>query len=156
VIDRTRVTDWKSAVNQATGGKNIDAVMDLVGGEMTNRFMDIMIDRMAERKTYPRLSIAGAGEDNTTRILWTRIYLYQIQIFGVSHGTREEARQLIAWIRNGQLQPVLHGAFKLSDIHNAETYFVNRSSNYLGKIVIVPDAQWEEHGRPYAIQGVSK
>ena len=155
VIDRTQVTDWKSAVNQATGGKIIDAAMDLVGGEMTNRFMDIMIDRMAERKTYPRLSIAGAGEDNITRILWTRIYLYQIQIFGVSHGTREEAAQLIAWIRSGQLRPVLHGAFKLSDIHNAEKYFVKRGSNYLGKIVIVPDSQWEEHGKPYAIQDVN-
>lgn len=156
VIDRTRTSDWKRAVAEATGGKIIDAVMDLVGGESTNRFMDVMIDRMGERKTYPRLSIAGAGEDNITKILWTRIYLYQIQIFGVSHGTREEADQLLGWIRDGQLKPVLHGAFKLSDIHNAERYFVNRSSSYLGKIVIVPDSQWVEHGKAYAIEDASQ
>ena len=48
-------------------------------------------------------------------------------------------------------RPVLHGAFKLSELHQAERYFVNRGSNYLGKIVIVPDAQWDTHGAPFAI-----
>jgi NADPH:quinone reductase-like Zn-dependent oxidoreductase len=77
-----------------------------------------------------------------------------VQIFGVSHGTREEAEQLIEWIREGQLRPVLHGAFRLSDLHRAEDYFVNRGSNYLGKIVIVPDSQWDEHGQPFALENV--
>jgi len=58
----------------------------------------------------------------------------------------------MTWIRDGQLKPVLHGAFKLSDLHKAEEYFVNRGSNYLGKIVIVPDAQWLEHGQPFAVE----
>ena len=84
--------------------------------------------------------------------MWTRIYLYQVQVFGVSHGTREEAEQLVAWIRSGQLKPVLHAAFRLSELHEAERYFVNRNSNYLGKIVIVPDAQWAEHGAPFALE----
>jgi NADPH:quinone reductase-like Zn-dependent oxidoreductase len=60
----------------------------------------------------------------------------------------------MAWIRGGQLKPVLHGAFKLSDLHQAEVYFENRGSNYLGKIVIVPDAQWNEHGKPFTLRNV--
>lgn len=151
VIDRTQVDDWCAAVDRATGGRIIDAVMDLVGGEATNRFIDVMIQRMGERTTYPRLSIPGAGADNVTRIMWTRIYLYQVQIFGVSHGTRGEAASLIEWIREGRLRPVLHGAFKLSDIHRAEEYFVDRARSYLGKIVIVPDSQWQAHGERFAI-----
>ena len=79
-----------------TDGKPIDAVMDLVGGEMTDVFIDTMIFDMNARSTYPRLSIAGASGGNISEILWTRIYLYQVQIFGVSHGTREEAEQLLA------------------------------------------------------------
>ncbi len=113
-----------------------------------------MIFDMNARSTYPRLSIAGgASGGNISEILWTRIYLYQVQIFGVSHGTREEAEQLMRWIRSGDLKPVLHGAFRLSELHRAEEYFVNRGSNYLGgKIVIVPDAQWQEHGQPYEVE----
>ncbi|WP_447553609.1 alcohol dehydrogenase catalytic domain-containing protein [Vreelandella sp. EE22] len=151
VIDRGDLSSFVKRVLEATGGAHIDAVMDLVGGEMTDLFIDTMIGDMQKRTTYPRLSIAGASGGNVSEIMWTRIYLYQVQLFGVSHGTREEADQLMAWIRSGELKPVLHAAFKLSELHEAERYFVNRGSNYLGKIVIVPDAQWEAHGAPFAL-----
>ncbi|WP_083006521.1 zinc-binding dehydrogenase [Halomonas sp. GT] len=151
VIDRGDLSTFVERVLATTEGKAIDAVMDLVGGQMTDLFIDTMIVDMQSRSSYPRLSIAGASGGNISEIMWTRVYLYQVQIFGVSHGTREEAEQLIEWIRSGALKPVLHAAFKLSDLHNAERYFVNRGSNYLGKIVIVPDAQWETHGAPFAL-----
>src|SRR5690606_32362603 len=151
VLDRTDMDSFVDRVKAETGGKPLDAVMDLVGGDMTDRFIDAMIFDMNARSTYPRLSIAGASGGNISEILWTRIYLYQVQIFGVSHGTREEAEQLMRWIRSGDLKPVLHGAFRLSELHRAEGYFMNRGSNYLGKIVIVPDAQWQEHGQPCAV-----
>lgn len=153
VLDRSDMHDFPTRVRALTDGQPFDAVMDLVGGEMTDQFIESMIFDMKRRSSYPRLSIAGASVGNVSEIMWTRIYLYQVQIFGVSHGTREEAEQLIAWIRSGQLKPVLHAAFKLSDLHRAEDYFVNRSSNFLGKIVIVPDSQWQEHGAPHALEG---
>lgn len=151
VLDRNNMQSFTDRVLEVTDGYPIDAVMDLVGGEATDQFIDTMIVDMHRRNDNPRLSIAGASGGNVSEVLWTRIYLYQVQIFGVSHGTREEADQLIDWIRAGELKPVLHAAFKLSDLHRAENYFMHRGSNYLGKIVIVPDAQWSEHGAPYAL-----
>lgn len=151
VLDRSDMDQFEERVKAVTGGAPIDAVMDLAGGEMTNRFIDTMIFDMNSRNDYPRLSIAGASAGNLSEIMWTRIYLYQVQIFGVSHGTREEAEQLVDWIRGGQLKPVLHAAFKLSDLHEAERYFVNRGSGYLGKIVIVPDSEWDRHGQPFGL-----
>lgn len=151
VLDRSDMSQFTEQVKAVTGGKPIDAVMDLVGGEMTDAFIDTMIFDMKQRSTYPRLSIAGASGGNLSEIMWTRVYLYQVQVFGVSHGTREEAEQLIAWIREGALKPVLHAAFPLSHLREAEEYFVHRGSNYLGKIVIVPDSQWDPHGKPFAL-----
>ncbi len=151
VLDRSDMSQFTEQVKAVTGGKPIDAVMDLVGGEMTDAFIDTMIFDMKQRSTYPRLSIAGASSGNLSEIMWTRVYLYQVQVFGVSHGTREEAEQLIAWIREGALKPVLHAAFPLSHLREAEEYFVHRGSNYLGKIVIVPDSQWDTHGKPFAL-----
>ncbi len=151
VLDRSDMDSFTDRVKAVTGGHPLDAVMDLAGGEMTNAFIDAMIFNMKDRADYPRLSIAGASAGNLSEIMWTRIYLYQVQIFGVSHGTREEAGQLVAWIRSGQLRPVLHAAFRLSELHEAEHYFVSRNSNYLGKIVIVPDAQWDEHGAAFSL-----
>ena len=151
VLDRSRMTDFTDRVREVTGDHPIDAVMDLVGGEMTDRFIDTMIFDMKRRATYPRLSIAGASGGNVSEIMWTRIYLYQVQVFGVSHGTRDEAVQLVSWIREGRLKPVLHAAFRLSQLREAESYFVNRGSNFIGKIVIVPDAEWEAHGARFAL-----
>ena len=125
--------------------------MDLAGGSMTHSLLDVLTERMSERRDYPRLSIAGAGAGNVTELLWTQIYLYQVQIFGVSHGTRDEAGQLIEWIRNGDLRPVLHGTFRLSELPRAEQYFVERGNDYVGKIAIVPDSQWDEHGARFAL-----
>jgi NADPH:quinone reductase-like Zn-dependent oxidoreductase len=151
VLDRSSMGNFAERAKKVTGGHPFDAVMDLAGGEMTNAFIDAMIFNMKDRADYPRLSIAGASAGNLSEIMWTRIYLYQVQIFGVSHGTREEAEQLIEWIRSGQLRPVLHAAFPLSKLHEAERYFVDRNSNYIGKIVIVPDAQWDEHGAAFSL-----
>lgn len=151
VLDRSDMDSFEERVKAVTGGAPIDAVMDLAGGEMTDRFIDTMIFDMSARNDYPRLSIAGASAGNLSEIMWTRIYLYQVQIFGVSHGTREEAEQLVEWIRSGQLKPVLHAAFRLSKLHDAERYFVNRGSGYLGKIVIVPDSEWAKNGEPFGL-----
>ncbi|MEP1895018.1 MAG: zinc-binding dehydrogenase [Alloalcanivorax venustensis] len=152
VLDRSAMDGFTDRVRELTGGAPLDAVMDLVGGDMTDRFIDAMIFDMKARNSYPRLSIAGASGGNLSEIMWTRIYLYQVQVFGVSHGTREEAEQLIDWIRSGELKPVLHAAFKLSDLHRAEDYFVSRGNNFLGKIVIVPDSQWADFGEPFALK----
>lgn len=152
VLDRSDMDGFTDRVRELTGGAPLDAVMDLVGGDMTDRFIDAMIFDMKARTSYPRLSIAGASGGNLSEIMWTRIYLYQVQVFGVSHGTREEAQQLIDWIRSGELKPVLHAAFKLSDLHRAEDYFVSRGNNFLGKIVIVPDSQWADFGKPFALK----
>jgi len=153
VIDRSDIKTLKQRVLEATNGKSIDAVMDMVGGEYTNIFLDCMITDMKNKNDYPRLSIAGASGDNLTQIMWSKIYLYQIEIHGVSHGTRNEVKQLMKWIREGKLKPMLHATFKLSELHKCEEYFSNRSNNYLGKVVVIPDSKWDEYGKEFALKG---
>jgi NADPH:quinone reductase-like Zn-dependent oxidoreductase len=152
VIYRGEFSTLKQRILEATNGANIDVVMDLVGGAYTNIFIDTMIVDMKKRNDYPRLSIAGASAFNITEILWSKIYLYQVEIHGVSHGTINEAKQLIKWIREEKLRPILHATFKLSKLHEAENYFVSRGKGYLGKIVIVPDSQWEKYGEKYLLK----
>ena len=153
VLDRSSTTPLLEQARAATGGAPMDAVMDLVGGPLTDQLIDTMIHAMGARTTYPRLSIAGASAGNVSEILWTRIYLYQVRVIGVSHGTRAEAEQLVAWIRAGRLRPVLHGTMPLSRLRDAEHLFAERGDHFLGKLVIVPDAQWVLHGAPWALEG---
>ena len=60
VIDRGDLPTFVDRVLENHWRKPIDAVMDLVGGEMTNLFIDTMIvDMQRAPDAYPRLSIAG-------------------------------------------------------------------------------------------------
>ncbi|MRX50647.1 zinc-binding dehydrogenase [Paracoccus sp. S-4012] len=146
VIDRSR-SDWPDAA----GSAGVDAVMDLVGGEMTPRLIELMCRDLRARRTPPRLSIAGASAGAVTRIPWALIYLNQVQIFGVSHGTRAEAGRLVGWIREGRLRPILAGTMRLSQLREAEARFADRGADFLGKLVIVPDSQWDQHGAASAL-----
>lgn len=150
VIHRARGSDLEAAVLAAIG-RAPDAVMDLVGGEMTLPLIRSMCGGMAARRTYPRLSIAGASNGNLTQMPWTLIYLNQVRIFGVSHGTREEAGRLIGWIREGRLRPILAGTVPLSRLREAEVAFADPARSFAGKMVIVPDSQWDAHGRAHAL-----
>lgn len=150
VIHRAPGTNLETAILAATGHPP-DAAMDLVGGEMTLPLIRSMCGDMGARRSYPRLSIAGASNGNLTQVPWTLIYLNQVRIFGVSHGTRAEAERLIGWIRAERLRPVLAGTVPLSRLREAEEAFADPSRGFAGKMVIVPDSQWDEHGRRYAL-----
>ena len=150
VIHRAPGTDLETAI-LAGVGRAPDAAMDLVGGEMTLPLIRSMCGDMGARRSYPRLSIAGASNGNLTQVPWTLIYLNQVRIVGVSHGTRAEADRLIGWIREGRLRPVLAGTVPLSRLREAEVAFADPSRGFAGKMVIVPDSQWDEHGRRYAL-----
>lgn len=146
VIHRGKAADLGPAIARATGGRVVDAVMDLAGGDMTVPLLQAMCADMKARRTPPRLSIAGASAGNVTALPWTLIYLNQVRISGVSHGTRAEAARLIAWIRDGRLRPVLAGTMRLSQLREAEALFAARGADFVGKLVIVPDRQWDSHG----------
>ncbi|BBI52423.1 hypothetical protein HORIV_48440 [Vreelandella olivaria] len=81
VIDRGDLPTFVERVLESTGGKPIDAVMDLVGGEMTNLFIDTMIVDMQGRKSYPRLSIAGASGGNLSEMMDPHLSLSSTDIW---------------------------------------------------------------------------
>src|SRR5699024_7207231 len=56
VFNRRKMQDFPEQVRAATGGAPLDAVMDLVGGDMTLQFISGMTFDMNARSTYPRLS----------------------------------------------------------------------------------------------------
>ena len=68
------------------------------------------------------------------------IYLKHLAIHGSSQGTRAAFQRLMHYVNTGRIKPILDSQFKLSDFHQAQTYFMKK--NFVGKVVVVPDAQW--------------
>jgi len=66
------------------------------------------------RQLNPRLRYRRRSGGNISEIMWTRIYLYQVQINLVFFptATREEAEQLIAWTAAFELQTGIACSFQ--------------------------------------------
>lgn len=133
-------------VERVTGGEEIDVVADLVGGDLFNALLRAV---RPEGRYTTAGTIAGAVVPLDTRTL----YLKHLQLHGSSQGTRGDFRRVLRYVEDGKVRPVLHGTFKLSELHRAQQVFTSKS--YVGKLVVVPDAKWEEVGARHAAADAS-
>lgn len=130
-----------AVVEDVMGGKPVDVVADLVGGDMFNGLLRLL---RPEGRYTTAGTIGGAVVPLDTRTL----YLKHLQLHGSSQGTRDDFRRLVRYIEEGKIKSILSGAYKLSDLHKAQKDFV--SKKYIGKLVVVPDSKWDEVGKKHA------
>jgi NADPH:quinone reductase-like Zn-dependent oxidoreductase len=123
--------DLVAAVNEATVGKPIDVVADLVGGAMFNDLLRIL-------RAEGRYTTAGAIGGPVVQLDLRTMYLKQLALHGSSQGTRGDFRRIVRYIEEGKIKPLVGGVYRLSEFHNAQTDFM--AKNFVGKLVVVPDA----------------
>jgi alcohol dehydrogenase len=123
--------DWGKQIWDLTARRGGDVVVDYIG-----------------RQTWPtsirctrlggRLVTCGAttGFEAMTdlRYVWTR----ELDILGSDGWRRNDLEALVKLVETQQLNPVLHGAYPLSRIHEAISELEDRRA--MGKVVVVPDA----------------
>ena len=124
------VADLPAAVDEATGGRAIDVVADLVGGPMFNDLLRIL-------RPEGRYTTAGAIAGPVVQLDLRTMYLKQLQLHGSSQGTRADFRRIVRYIEEGKIRPLVGGVYRLSDFHRAQAEFVGKE--FVGKLVVVPD-----------------
>ncbi|MEP7455411.1 alcohol dehydrogenase family protein [Phyllobacterium sp. SB3] len=127
-----------TAVNEATGGKPIDVVADLVGGSIFNDLLRIL-------RAEGRYTTAGAIAGPVVQLDLRTMYLKQLALHGSSQGTRGDFRRIVRYIEEGKIKPLLGGVYPLSEFHRAQTDFMAKS--FVGKLVVVPDAELDSAKR---------
>jgi NADPH2:quinone reductase len=141
-----RNEDFAAVVKTLTGGKGVDVVLDMVGGDYVAREIDCLADdgRIAiiallggakaqvdlGQVLRRRLSISGST-------LRPRPVAFKARI------ARELRAQVWPLIEAGKIRPVIHAVFPLAQAAAAHTLM--ESSEHVGKIVLtVADARAEE------------
>ena len=76
------------------------------------------------------------------------MYLKHLELHGSSQGTRAAFRRLVGYIESGAVRPLLAGTYRLSQFHDAQRAFM--AKGFVGNLVVVPDARWDEVGAPHA------
>lgn len=142
VITRNGV-DLVDAANEVSQGKPIDVVADLVGGDMFNDLLRIL-------RPEGRYTTAGAIAGPVVPLDLRTMYLKQLELHGSSQGTRKAFRRLLKYIESGEIKPLLHRTYRLSEFHQAQKDFM--AKGFIGNLVVVPDSKWERIGAPYAAE----
>ena len=127
--------DLVAAVNDATGGKPIDVVADLVGGAMFNDLLRIL-------RAEGRYTTAGAIGGPVVQLDLRTMYLKQLALHGSSQGTRGDFRRIVRYIEEGKIKPLVGGVYRLSEFHKAQTDFM--AKGFVGKLVVVPDSKFPQ------------
>ena len=133
--------DLVEAVAEATGGAAIDVVADLVAGDLFNDLLRVL-------RPEGRYTTAGAIGGPVVQLDLRTVYLKHLELHGSSQGTRAAFRRLVGYIESGAVRPLLAGTYRLSQFHDAQRAFM--AKGFVGNLVVVPDARWDEVGAPHA------
>ena len=107
--------------------QSVDVVIDLLGGHYSN----IMIDKL---KHFGRYATAGAVSGPFSNIDIRTIYLKDLSLFGCTVLEKNVFKDLINYIENNEIKPLVAKVFSLEKITEAQKYFLEK--NFIGKIVI--------------------
>jgi len=133
-----RDADFVATVREATGGRGVDVVLDMVGGEYFARNIDVLA---VEGRLVEIATLGGVKAELNIQTIMQR----RLTITGSTLRARPVAEKgLIAaavhqqvWplIESGAVKPIIHATFPLRDA--AAAHRVMESSEHIGKLVLV-------------------
>jgi NADPH:quinone reductase-like Zn-dependent oxidoreductase len=125
--------DFVADVARMTGGRPVDVVADLVGGELFGKLLNVL-------RPEGRYTTAGAIAGPVVQLDLRTMYLKQLQLNGSSQGTRGAFKRVLDYIEAGTIKPILAATYPLSQFHEAQTQFM--SKRFVGNIVVIPDRHY--------------
>ncbi|MGZ5116425.1 MAG: NADPH:quinone oxidoreductase family protein [Burkholderiales bacterium] len=133
-----RTQNLREAVKALTGERGVDVVLDPVGGE----YSEPAVRSMA---WFGRYLVVGFTSGEIPRMPMNLPLLKGCALVGVAwdtysrrnpEGGRQNISEMIAWIRNGKLKPIVTRQYPLAEAGRALEDVMQRKVQ--GKVVIVP------------------
>ena len=134
-----RAEDFAAVLHDATGGRGVDLILDMVGGAYLDR-------NVASLAIEGRLVIIALMEGAAAELDLARLMSRRLTVTGATLRARavEEKAGILAALReriwsrfaSGELRPVVHATYPLADA--AEAHRVMESSVHTGKLLLVP------------------
>ena len=120
-------SDFAKEVRALTGKRGADVVVDCVGGES-------WVKSLAALARGGRLATCGATAGANPQTDIRRIFWNHLKIFGSTLGSREEFRQLLAFMQVSKVRPIVDQIFSLKDVAAAQRRL--EEGKQFGKIVL--------------------
>jgi NADPH:quinone reductase-like Zn-dependent oxidoreductase len=131
-----RVIERDSNLVEVLGRDSVDVVVDLVAGPKWPQLLDVL-------RRGGRYVTAGAIAGPIVELDVRTLYLKDLSFFGCTFQSKGILENVIRYIEDGEIRPVVSGSFPLRDIVDAQQEFI--SKKHTGKLVLVPP-QYETQG----------
>ncbi|WP_159714775.1 NAD(P)H-quinone oxidoreductase [Geminicoccus flavidas] len=134
-----RREDFVAVVREATGGKGVDLILDMVGGSYVSRNLDAAA---VEGRIVQIAWLEGSRvEADFTRLMakrltWTGSTLRPRSVAEKGQIARELHEQVWPVLSAGRIRPVVHAVLPLDQV--VEAHRLMESSAHIGKILLVP------------------
>jgi len=128
VID-ANVRDLAEEVRRVTGGRGVDAALDSVGSAT---FLQSL---RAVRKGGKVVTI-GATTGKEVQLDLRFVFANGLNISGVYMGTRKELAEIVKWVTEGRVRPVIDSVYSLEEVAEAHSRVDGRLA--FGKVVLRP------------------
>lgn len=122
--------DWaKTLMTQTSGGRNgyFDIIIDSAGGSGFAQLIDVAAPG-------GRIAFYGGTTGNITDVVPAKVFFKQLTIFGSTMGTEHEFTDMITFVSENELIPVVDQVFDLADTERAMQKM--QAGNQFGKIVL--------------------
>jgi NADPH:quinone reductase and related Zn-dependent oxidoreductases len=119
--------DIAKRVMEITGRRGVDVVFENVG-------QAVWPHALKSLAKGGRLVLCGATSGDAPSADLRRLFVRQLQIFGSSLGTLEEYRQLLDFVANTRLRPLIDREYGMDEIHTALDYL--ESGQQFGKVAV--------------------
>lgn len=132
-----RTTDWVAALNEATGGRGVDVILDMVGGDYLPRNLGLLaVEGRLVQIAFVR---SPKAEVDFSVLMHKRAWITGSTLRPRTPAEKGDiARALCAevWplIEAGTVRPVIHRVFPLAQA--AEAHRLLESGTHIGKIVL--------------------
>ncbi|MCU0441012.1 MAG: zinc-binding dehydrogenase [Bacteroidia bacterium] len=117
--------DWDKNLKQQSGG--FDVIIDSSGGDTFAKLVDLA-------KPAGRIAMYGATQGVFNSGIPAKIFWKQLDILGSTMGNDEEFAEMIAFVNQHQIVPIVHQSFPLNQAQQAID--VMAKGEQLGKIVL--------------------
>jgi len=114
---------------KALGGESVDVVIDVVAGPQWPQLLEIL-------KRGGRYATAGAIAGPLVELDLRTLYLKDLSLFGCTVLERIVFPNLLGYIENGEIRPLVSKTYPLQQIAAAQTDFL--AKKFTGKLVLIP------------------
>ena len=128
-IGADKIVFRNSDLLKEIGRDAVDIVIDLVGGPKWTQLLDIL-------KPGGRYATSGAIAGPIVKLDLRTLYLKDLTLYGCTFQSKEVFRNIIKYIEENKIKPLVAKSYPLKEIKNAQLDFL--SKKFTGKLVLVP------------------